>query len=332
MELTEILCMLDSAHGPSGDEGDIRAVIHQLARPWADEITSDVMGNLVARKKGSGPKVMFAAHMDSIGFIVTHIEKEGFLRVGRLGGVSPKEAAYTAVRLKNGLRGSFVPEEKADFGKLKLDECYVDIGAEDEAAAKALVQIGDTAVYDGAAVQSGGRVISPYLDNRISCAVLLQVLEQAGDSPNDLYFVFSVQEEVGLRGAKTAAWAIEPDYALAVDVTDVDDTPGSQRSGTVQLGKGAAVKVMDSSVICHPAMVEHLTSLADRAGIPVQRDIMRGGGTDAGAIHTTRLGVLTGGVSVPCRYIHTPVETADLGDTEACIRLLGAFVRSELDA
>ncbi len=270
--------------------------------------------------------------MDSIGFIVTHIEKEGFLRVGRLGGVSPKEAAYTAVRLKNGLRGSFVPEEKADFGKLKLDECYVDIGAEDETAAKALVQIGDTAVYDGAAVQSGGRVISPYLDNRISCAVLLQVLEQAGDSPNDLYFVFSVQEEVGLRGAKTAAWAIEPDYALAVDVTDVDDTPGSQRSGTVQLGKGAAVKVMDSSVICHPAMVEHLTSLADRAGIPVQRDIMRGGGTDAGAIHTTRLGVLTGGVSVPCRYIHTPVESADLGDTEACIRLLGAFVRSELDA
>ena len=150
--------------------------------------------------------------------------------------------------------------------------------------------------------------------------------------PNDLYVVFTVQEEVGLRGAKPAAWAVDPDYAVVVDVTDVDYTPGSQRSGTVQLGKGAAVKVMDSSVICHPAMVEHMTSLADSAGIPVQRDIMRGGGTDAGAIHTTRLGVLTGGVSVPCRYIHTPVESADLGDTEACIRLLGAFVRSELDA
>ena len=332
MELFELIQRLTGAYGPTGDEGEVRELIASLAAPYADEITVDTMGSLIVHKRGNGPRVMLCAHMDSIGFIVTHIEKEGFLRVGRLGGVSPKEAAYTAVRLKNGLRGSFVPEEKADFGKLKLDECYVDIGAEDETAAKALVQIGDTAVYDGAAVRSGGRVISPYLDNRISCAVLLQVLEQAGDSPNDLYFVFSVQEEVGLRGAKTAAWAIEPDYALAVDVTDVDDTPGSQRAGTVQLGKGAAVKVMDSSVICHPAMVEHLTSLADRAGIPVQRDIMRGGGTDAGAIHTTRLGVLTGGVSVPCRYIHTPVETADLGDTEACIRLLGAFVRSELDA
>ena len=332
MELFGLIQRLTGAYGPTGDEGEVRELIASLAAPYADEVTVDAMGSLIVHKRGNGPRVMLCAHMDSIGFIVTHIEKEGFLRVGRLGGVSPKEAAYTAVRLKNGLRGSFVPEEKADFGKLKLDECYVDIGAEDEAAAKALVQIGDTAVYDGTAVRSGGRVISPYLDNRISCAVLLQVLEQAGDSPNDLYFVFSVQEEVGLRGAKTAAWAIEPDYALAVDVTDVDDTPGSQRAGTVQLGKGAAVKVMDSSVICHPAMVEHLASLADRAGIPAQRDIMHGGGTDAGAIHTTRLGVLTGGVSVPCRYIHTPVEAADLGDTEACIRLLGAFVRSELDA
>ena len=251
--------------------------------------------------------------------------------MGKLGGISPKEAVYTPIRFKNGVRGVVVPEEKADFGKLKLDECYIDIGAKDEEQAKKLVQVGDTAVYDTPCFLQGSSVISPYLDNRISCAVLLAVLERIQASVNDLYFVFTSQEEVGLRGAKTAAWAIDPDWAIAVDVTDVDDTPGSERSGTVQLGQGAAVKVMDSSIICHPEIVAKLEGLAQAQGISVQRDIMRGGGTDAGAIHTTRLGVKTGGISVPCRYIHTPVEMADLGDVEACIKLVEAFAQTALN-
>ena len=330
MELFDLIQTLVRAHGPSGDEGEVRELIASLAAPHADEITTDAMGNLIVHKKGAGPRVMLCAHMDSIGFVVTHFEENGFLRVGKLGGVSPKEAVYTPIRFRGGLRGVLAPEEKADFGKLKLDECFLDVGAADEAAARRLAQVGDAAVYDAPCFVSGDRVTSPYLDNRISCAVLLQVLERAGESPNDLYFVFSAQEEVGLRGAKTAAWAVEPDYALAVDVTDVDDTPGSERVGTVRLGRGAAVKVMDSSVICHPAMVERLTCLAEEKSIPVQRDVMRGGGTDAGAIHTARLGVLTGGVSVPCRYIHAPVETADLGDVRACAELLTAFVLGEL--
>lgn len=331
MELFELLTKLNAAHGPSGDEGGVGAVIKELAHPYADEITEDTMGNLIARKKGAGPRVMLSAHMDSIGFIVTHIEKEGFLRVGQLGGISPKEVAYTPVRFRSGVQGVLVKEEKADFGKLKLDECYIDIGAKDEEEAKSLVQVGDTVVYNTAGFISGDKVISPYLDNRISCAILLKTLEQVSQSPNDLYFVFSAQEEVGLRGAKTAAWAIDPDYGLAVDVTDVDDTPGSDKCGTVQLGKGAAVKVMDSSVICHPAVVDKLEQLASLQDIPTQRDIMRAGGTDAGVIHTTRIGVLTGGVSVPCRYIHTPHEMADLKDAENCVKLLSAFVQAELE-
>ena len=330
MELFELIKTLNAAHGPSGDEHGIRDVISGLAAPFADEVTTDTMGNLIVRKAGSGPKVMFAAHMDSIGFIVTHIEKEGFLRVGKLGGVSPREAAYTPIRFRSGLCGCFLPEEKADFGKLKLDECFVDIGARDEEQARALVQIGDTAVYDTPAFQAGDNMTSPYLDNRVSCAILLRVLEQVHDSPNDLYFVFTAQEEVGMRGAKTAAWAIQPDYAVAVDVTDVDDTPGSEKSGTVQLGRGAAVKVMDSSVICHPAMVALLEETAGRLDIPTQRDILRAGGTDAGAIHTTGMGVRTGGISVPCRYVHTPVETVSRADCEACIRLAAAFACEEL--
>lgn len=331
MELLELIQTLNAAHGPSGDEGGIRERLAELARPLADEISTDTMGNLIVRKLGSGPRVMLCAHMDSIGFIVTHVEENGFLRVGRLGGISPKEAAYTPVRFAGGARGVIVPEEKADFGKLKLDECYVDIGAKDRETALKAVAVGDTLIYDSPCFTNQGKVVSPYLDNRISCAILLKVLEEMELCPNDLYVVFTVQEEVGLRGAKPAAWAVDPDYAVVVDVTDVDDTPGSEKCGTVRLGKGPAIKIMDSSVICHPDMIQKLESQAKVLDMPTQRDIMRAGGTDAGVMHTTRIGVRTGGVSVPCRYIHTPVEMADLQDARDCAKLLCAFVQSKLE-
>lgn len=332
MELLELIQTLNAAHGPSGDEGGIRERLAELARPLADEISTDTMGNLIVRKLGSGPRVMLCAHMDSIGFIVTHVEENGFLRVGRLGGISPKEAAYTPVRFAGGVRGVIVPEEKADFGKLKLDECYVDIGAKDRETALKAVAVGDTLIYDSPCFTNQGKVVSPYLDNRISCAILLKVLEEMELCPNDLYVVFTVQEEVGLRGAKPAAWAVDPDYAVVVDVTDVDDTPGSEKCGTVRLGKGPAIKIMDSSVICHPDMIQKLESQAKILDMPTQRDIMRAGGTDAGVMHTTRIGVRTGGVSVPCRYIHTPVEMADLQDARDCAKLLCAFVQSKLES
>lgn len=328
MDILSVLKQLNAAHGPSGDEREVRAKIEELARPYADEIITDTLGNLIVHKKGAGPRVMFAAHMDSIGFLVTHIEKEGFLRVGKLGGIAPREAVYSAVRFKNGVRGVFVPEEKADFGKLKLDECFIDIGAENEEEARKLVRVGDTCVYDRSIRTRGGRVMGPYLDDRIACAVLLCALERIKKPACDLYMVFTVQEEVGLRGAKTAAWWVEPDLGIAVDVTDVDDTPGSEKSGTTQLGRGAAVKVMDASVVCHPEVVATLEELAKAQGIPVQRDILCAGGTDAGAIHTTRLGVKTGGISIPCRYIHTPAETADLEDARACVQLVSALAQA----
>lgn len=331
MELLNILKTLNAAHGPSGDEGEIREAVAELARPFADEITADALGSLIVRKKGAGPRLMLAAHMDSIGLIVTHIEKEGFLRAGRLGGISPREAAYAPVRFRNGVRGVLVPEEKADPGKLKLDQCFIDIGAGDRESAEKLVRVGDTAVYDAGAVQVGKRVLSPYLDNRISCAILLLAMERIARPENDLYFVFTAQEEVGLRGVRPAAWGIDPDCGIAVDVTDVDDTPGSEKSGTARLGGGPAIKVMDSSVICHPAVVEALERTARALELPVQRDILRAGGTDAGAIHTTRIGVRTGGISVPCRYIHTPQEMADLRDAEGCVSLIAAFAQKRLE-
>lgn len=331
MDTFELLKRLNAAHGPSGDEGEIRKVIADLAAPYADEMTTDTMGNLIVRKRGEGPRLMFSAHMDSIGFIVTHITKEGFVRCGRLGGVSPKEAAYTAVRFKNGVRGVFAREEKADFTKLKLDECFIDIGTKDKESAEKLIQVGDTAVYDTPMFCNNGKVISPYLDNRIACVILLRALERITACANDCTFVFSVQEEVGLRGAKTASYAINPDYGIAVDVTDVDDVPGSEQYGTAQLGKGAAVKVMDSSVICHPKLVETLENVAKAKGIAVQRDILRAGGTDAGVMAVNRCGVMTGGISIPCRYIHTPCEMADLSDVDACVLLVAALAQTKLE-
>ena len=330
MELFELIQTLTSAHGPSGDEGEIRTTISQLASPYADEIMTDPMGNLIVHKKGDGPRVMFAAHMDSIGFIVTHIEKEGVLRVGRLGGVDPKEVTYAPVRFHNGTCGLVAKDEKAEFGKLKLDECYLDIGAENEEQAREMVRIGDTAVYGTPTVRQGDAVISPYLDDRIACAVLLSALEGLRSSPNDLYFVFTVQEEVGLRGAKTASWAIDPDYGIVLDVTFSNDTPGGERTGTSRMGQGAAIKLMDSSVICSREMVSRLEQLAKDHGIPAQRDIIQAGGTDGGPIHTTRTGVQTGGISIPCRYMHTPTEMVSLKDVSACIQLVQAFARTEL--
>lgn len=331
MDICKTLQSLNAAFGPSGDESGVAAVISELARPYVDEITSDTMGNLICHKKGNGPKVMFAAHMDSLGLIVTHIEKEGFLRFGKIGGIDPQKIVYTPVRFKNGTKGTVAVSESADLGKLKIDDLYLDIGVTSEEEAKALVNVGDVAVYDTATTEAGSCIISPYQDNRISCVVLLMALEKLGASDNDLYFVFTSQEEVGLRGARTSAYAIAPDYGIAVDVTQSADIPGTKHGGSSVHGGGAAIKVMDGSVICHPQIVRKLEELAKEKEIAYQKDIIRAGGTDAGAIHQTRGGVYTGGISVPCRYIHTPTESVRRSDVEACAELVRAFAETKLE-
>ena len=288
------------------------------------------LGNLICHKKGSGPKVLFAAHMDSIGLMVTYIDEKGFLRFGPVGGLSAHEVLGTPVRFANGTRGVLALEGKVEPKDMKLEHLYLDIGARNEAEAKAMVQVGDIAVYDTHAFCSGGRIFSPYLDDRIACAVLLMAMERLKNTENDLYFVFTVQEEVGLRGARTAAYGVAPDYGIAVDVTDSDDIPSAPHACSSVAGKGAAIKVMDSSVICHPSVVAKLEKLALTGNIPCQKDILRFGGTDAGAIHQSRAGVYTGGISIPTRYVHTPLEVADLGDVEACAALVAAFAQAKL--
>lgn len=329
MDILKTLQTINACHGPSGDEGQVANAIAELARPYADEITQDVMGNLIVHKKGPGKRIMFAAHMDSIGFVITHIDDKGFLRVGRLGGLGVYSCLHIPVRFKNGVKG-VVSSSAEDSKKMTLNDLYIDIGATSREEAEKSVQLGDTAVFDLPAFQMGNRISSPYLDNRISCVVLLLALEQLKEARNDLYFVFTTQEELGMRGAKPAAFGIDPQYGIAVDVTGTDDEPDSKHGASSVLGKGAAVKIMDSSVICHPQVIQTLEELAKSNGIKTQRDILRYGGTDAGAMHVSRSGVYAGGVSVPCRYIHSPVETADLQDVEECGRLIAAFAQTDL--
>lgn len=331
MDMINGLTRLVTAFGPSGAEGEISRVIEELARPYVNEISRDTLGNLICRKKGSGPKIMFSAHMDSIGLVATHIGEKGFVHVGALGGVDPRAVLYTPVRFQNGTKGLICRNLGAEVEKLKVTDLRIDIGASSREEAEMLVRVGDPAVYAVPTYQAGNRVVSPYLDDRIACLVLLMAMEQLEGTDNDLYFVFSVQEEVGTRGAKTAAWAIAPDYGVAVDVTGVDDEPGSKHAATALCGKGAAVKIMDRSLISAPALVEKLMALGEEKGIPVQRDVLQFGGTDAGPIQATRGGVCAGGISIPCRYTHTPTEMADLNDVRACVDLVRAFAASKLE-
>ena len=331
MDILELMQTLNACHGPSGNEGQVAAAIRTLAAPYVDEITSDPLGSLICHKRGSGPKVMFAAHMDSIGFIVTHIDEAGYLRFGQVGGLSAHDLPGTPVRFKNGTRGVVAIQGKVEPKDWKLDHLYIDIGAKDRGEAQSKVRVGDTAVYDTTPFVSGRRLFSPYLDDRIACAILLSAMERLKEGDNDLYFVFTVQEEVGLRGARTAAYGIDPDYGIAVDVTDSDDIPDAPHECSSTAGKGAAIKVMDSSVICHPAVVKTLEELALTRDIPYQLDVLRFGGTDAGAIHQSRAGVYTGGISVATRYVHTPLEMADLDDIEACADLVAAFAQAKLE-
>lgn len=329
MDYLDIIRKLNACHGPAGDEREIAAYIRKLAEPYADDCSMDTMGNLIVHKKGSGPKVMFAAHMDSIGLIVTHIDEKGYLSFGKLGGVRPENLLHTTVRFKNGVRGVVALRGEKEWKDMELGDLFLDIGAKDEAEAKAMVQVGDTAVVDSATYSAGSKLFGPYMDNRISCTAMLEALAMIKSHTSDLYFVFTVQEELGHRGSKPAAFSIEPQIGIAVDVTMADELEVKPKGSSI-LGGGAAVKVMDDSVICHLDVMNTLETLAHESNIPCQKDIVVGGGTDAGAIHVSRAGVRTGGISIPCRYLHSPVEMVDTADVSAVAKLIAAFAEKAL--
>lgn len=320
----ELLKKLTQCNAPSGRESGITQIIGEEAQKYADEIYTDAMGNLIVHKKGSGKKLMFAAHCDEIGVVVTFIDDNGFLRFADVGGLYTKYLAGRKVCFENGTVGVIGTEPNND--KNALAKMYIDIGAKNKEEACKCVSIGDMAAFTGEFYRQGKRIISKALDNRCGCYVLLEALKRV-KTDNDLYFVFTVQEEVGLRGARTAAYAIRPEMAIAVDITDTGDTPKAAQMA-VKLGGGAAVKVMDYSVICSGEVRELLVSLAEKNNIKYQMEIMTDGGTDAGVIHFSASGVKTGGISIPTRYVHSPSEMIDSDDLKACIDLLTVFAEN----
>ena len=330
--MLDIFKKIAAAQGVSGSENDTAGVVAELMSQYTDDISIDTLGNLIAVKKGVGEnrqKIMLCAHMDEIGFMVTYIEKSGFVRFAPIGGINYTAVSFTRVRSERGVRGIVVPENKVKPADYKADNFVIDIGAKDEKEAARRVKIGDTFRFDNDIVKvSGSRVFGHPADDRIGCAVLVDIARQLDgvDVCDDVYFVFSVQEEVGCRGSKTAAFAIAPDISLAFDVTGTGDTP-SATPMKCELSGGAAIKIKDSSVICDSSLVDELIAVAKEKKIKYQLEILTYGGTDTSSMQMTGIGSRAGALSIPTRYIHSPNEMLDMNDAQACADLAAEFIK-----
>ncbi|MBR2973582.1 MAG: M42 family metallopeptidase [Clostridia bacterium] len=321
----KLLENLVNAYSVSGQENDARELLIDELKDLGD-ISVSPMGNLTLHIKGNGEKILFAAHMDQIGLMVTYIEDGGFLRFATVGGIEPRDILNQRVRFKNGTIGCVCYGEKKEIKDIKLSDMYIDIAVKDKEEAETKVSIGDCAVYAAPFVQSGNYVVSPYLDNKVGCYILAEAAKRIKNSSKDLYFVFTVQEEIGLRGAKTAAFDISPDYAIALDVTATGDTPDGYKMA-VKTGEGIAVKVKDNSLIAHPAVKEMIVSAAEKTGKKYQYEVLEFGGTDGGALQLSGSGVPTGVISIPTRYTHTANETASIADITDAIDVICEIVK-----
>lgn len=327
--MRDLIRKLVETYGPSGVEERIRAVIQAEVEPLADEISVNALGSLIARKRGDGggKRIALAAHMDEIGVMVTYVDEKGFARFTNIGGVRTLNCVGGRVAFGKGTVGVInVEQKRRDTAKIpKIAELYIDVGATGRDDCP--VGVGDAAVFVRPFVVQGKRWIAKAMDDRIGCAVLIETLRRLEATLHDVYFVFTVQEETGLVGAGTSAYGIEPDIAIAVDVTLTGDTPESYPMA-VELGKGPAIKVKDRGMIASPAVRDLLVQRAREAGIPYQMEVLEFGTTDAAAMQLVRSGVPAGCLSIPCRHVHSPSEMVDEGDVENGVRLLLEVLRA----
>ncbi|MFO8062404.1 MAG: M42 family metallopeptidase [bacterium] len=318
--------------GPSSaEEGVVKYIKKALKGSKHLEVRTDTLGNLIVRKPGKGRKVMLAAHMDEIGFIVKHIDKDGFVRFSVVGGIYPHNIVNNRVVFSNGAEGVIGIEEKDYHYKkiLPTSKMFIDIGASSKEEAEKIVSMGDLAVVKHSFSEMGRRMASKAMDDRIGCAMLLELAKDNFKTNNDIYYVFTVQEEVGVRGAKTSAFSIDPDLGIAVDVTATGDTPNCNIMD-VHLGKGPTIKVKDNGIVVRRQVIDYMKSIAVKNKIPYQMEILEGGATDAYAIHMTKSGILSGVVSIPTRYIHSKSEVIDMDDVNNGIKLLKAILKDDL--
>jgi tetrahedral aminopeptidase len=327
--MKELIKQLTAVYGPSGCESSVADLIESLVKDHVDSVRRDALGNLICEKKGAGSKrIMFAAHMDHIGLIVTHAEKEGFLRVSNVGGISVNHSRARRVKFSNGVEGVLYEQALKEGEKSSLTTLYVDIGAKDAEEALSMIAIGDVAVYAEPAFEVGPhRLASPAMDDRVACALLIDLLRHLPENHQSIVAVFTAQEEVGTRGATVSAYSVQPDEGIALDVTVSGDIP-ELKLNAVKLGEGPAVKIKDSRSISHPDVVKRMIEAAKAAGVPYQREVLPYGGTDAGAMQLSRGGMPVGTLSIPCRYVHSACEMIDLRDMKNAAKLLREYVKA----
>jgi endoglucanase len=335
-EIQRLLELLSNAHGISGREGSIQEIVRQEIGPLVDEIRADNLGNLVATKKGERPSIMIAAHMDEIGLMTKYVDEKGFIRFVTIGGWFDQTLLNQRVIVHAdsgpicGVIGSKPPHVmKPDDRKkpIEIKDMFVDAGCADQDEAKAVgIKPGTPMSIDRTfATLAGDRVTGKALDNRAGVVMMIEALKRT-KTKSTIYAVGTVQEEVGLKGAKTSAFELRPDVALATDVTIPGDHPGiEKKDSALEIGKGPVITIADASgrgLIASEKVVDWLAETAREFEIEVQMDVSGGGTTDATAIQLTREGIHTGLISVATRYIHSPVEVLSIKDLEACAELI----------
>ncbi|WP_096435127.1 M42 family metallopeptidase [Alteribacter populi] len=344
--MEQLLKQLTTLHGPCGYEQPVSKWVRETVKPLVDEVTVDALGNVIATKKGSksGPTMIMTAHMDEVGFIVKKIESSGLIRFEKLGGHDDRIllTQKVQIRTKKGLLTGVIGSISAHFAKFddasrvrNHRQLYIDVGAKSKQDATELgVEPGCPITWapdmDYLGNQTTGRFVGTGFDDRAGCAVLIKTLQELENTPfaGKLTAIFTVQEEVGLRGAQVAASQTHADVAIAIDTTAVSDTPEETMDDTLAIGNGTGIKVIDFSLISHPAVKDHLTQLADEKQITYQMEIFPGIGTDGGAMTLENHGIPTGVLSIPSRYAHSPVEVIDMTDLTATKNLLKAFILS----
>ena len=331
--MKKLLQTLTETFGPSGYEDEVRKIVRNEVESLADEVRVDTLGNLIARKRPTkaGPdtkKIMIAAHMDEIGVIASHVDENGFVRFSPIGGVFRRYVLGGRVRFLNGTQGIIGFDRLDNVNELPtLDKVYIDVGA--TSPKDCPVKIGDVAAFDRQYSDLGSRLVAKSMDNRVGVLVAIETLRALKSTPYDLYFVFTTQEEVGVRGAATSAYGVDPDIGIALDVTPTGDTPNALRM-EMALGKGPCIKIQDVGMIADPRVVQWMIRAAEKNKIPYQREVLLIGGTDARAIQLTRAGVPAGCLSIPVRYVHSPSEMVDVSDIQNSVKLLIALLHTPI--
>lgn len=332
-----LLKELSELNGVSSNETAVRHFIRDRIQGKVETLHTDRLGNLIASKgqEKKGPKIMLSAHMDEVGLMVVGIDPSGLLKIKAVGGVDERVLLSKRVLVGPqqvpgviGAKPIHLQEREERQKPVPLSALFVDIGATDRSDAEKAVKIGDLIAFDTKADFFGdGLFKGKALDDRAGCAVLLNIIENQYALP--LYYAFTVQEEVGLRGATVAAYGINPDLALVIETTSAGDVPPLKKhQASTGLGHGPAISFMDRSVIVHPKLVETLVAVAEAAGIPYQFRQATTGGTEAGAINQTRAGIPAAVISIPCRYIHSPVGVLNLNDFQETIKLIDAVLKN----